>query len=196
MMPGPLLTATISESSRRGFLAGPLMIAGHGILELLLAAALFMGLASFLQLPQVFIVTAILGSAILAWMAIGMFRALPSLTLSVHEDSPRGRHLVLSGIMMSIANPYWIIWWATIGVGYIMYSWRFGLRGVACFFSGHILADLAWYSFIAAAVAGGRRFLSDSIYRALIAVLALLLVLFALYFAHSGIVKLFEIAGL
>jgi threonine/homoserine/homoserine lactone efflux protein len=36
MMPGPLLTATISESSQRGVFAGPLLIVGHGILELLL----------------------------------------------------------------------------------------------------------------------------------------------------------------
>ena len=40
LMPGPLLTVTISESARRGFVAGPLLIAGHGLLELALVVAL------------------------------------------------------------------------------------------------------------------------------------------------------------
>ncbi|MEK6655195.1 MAG: LysE family transporter, partial [Thermodesulfobacteriota bacterium] len=49
MMPGPLLTAAIGEASRRGFIAGPLLVAGHGILELVLVAALLLGLAPYLQ---------------------------------------------------------------------------------------------------------------------------------------------------
>jgi len=53
---------------------------------------------------------------------------------------------------MSVANPYWIIWWATIGLGYILYSWRFGFWGIASFFSGCILSDMAWYSLVAAAI--------------------------------------------
>ncbi|HPS58510.1 MAG TPA: LysE family transporter [Spirochaetota bacterium] len=193
MMPGPLLTATISESTRRGFTAGPLMIAGHAILELVLVALLLMGLASFLQLPEVFAVTALAGSVILAWMAYMMVSSLSALTLFQQGDSLHRNHLVLTGIFMSLANPYWIIWWATIGLGYIMYSWKFGIPGVAFFFTGHILADLAWYSFISAAVAGGRNFITDRVYRGLIALLSLFLVLFAAYFAYEGFMKLKEI---
>ena len=59
LIPGPLLTATISESSRRGFITGPLMIGGHAILELALVIALLMGLAPFFQQPVVFMATAI-----------------------------------------------------------------------------------------------------------------------------------------
>ncbi len=193
LMPGPLLTATISESSRRGFIAGPLMIGGHAILELVLVAALLLGLAPFFQLPVVFVVTALAGSAILVWMAFGMFRSLPTLRLSWQAKPGRMNHPVWSGILMSISNPYWIIWWATIGLGYILYSWRFGLAGVAFFFAGHILADLAWYSFISAAVAGGRHLLTDRLYRGLIAFLAVVLVLFSGYFLYAGIGKLVTI---
>lgn len=189
-MPGPLLTATISESSQRGFIAGPLLIAGHAILELALVIAFLLGLAPFFQQPAVFVATALVGAVILFWMAFGMFRSLPSLSLSWEADQQRRSHPIISGILMSVANPYWIIWWATIGLGYILYSWRFGFWGIAFFFVGHILADLVWYSLIAAAVAGGRHFLTNRLYRGLIAVCAVFLIVFAGYFAYAGFEKL------
>jgi threonine/homoserine/homoserine lactone efflux protein len=190
LMPGPLLTVTISESSRRGFLMGPLLVAGHAVLELALVAGLLLGLAPFLQLPSVFAATALIGSLVLFWMAFGMFRSLRSLRLSWEASQGRKRHPLLNGILMSIANPYWILWWATIGLGYILYSRQFGFWGVVFFFTGHILADLIWYSLISAAVAGGRHFLTDGIYRGLIAVCAAFLTLFAGYFAFAGFEKL------
>jgi threonine/homoserine/homoserine lactone efflux protein len=193
LMPGPLLTATISESSQRGFIAGPLMIAGHAILELGLVIALLTGLAPFFQMPVVFVISALAGSAILLWMAFGMFRGLPSLSLSWEGQQKKLNYPVVSGILMSIGNPYWIIWWATIGVGYILYSRQFGLWGVAFFFAGHILADLVWYSLVAAAVTGGKHFLTDRLYRGLIALCAVFLVVFAGYFAYAGCIKLFTI---
>ena len=190
MIPGPLLTAAISEGSQRGFIAGPLLIAGHAILELVLVIALLLGLAPLLQQPVVFVGTALTGSAVLFWMAFGMFRSLPSLRLSWEGDHTRRSHPMISGILMSVANPYWIIWWATIGLGYILYSWRFGFWGIAFFFVGHILADLVWYSLVAVAVGGGRHFLTNRLYRGLIAVCAALLIVFAGYFAYEGFEKL------
>ena len=192
MMPGPLLTITISESPRHGVITGPMLIAGHAVLEMALITAFLMGLAPFFQLPAVFVVTAITGSFILMWMAVNMFRSLPSLNISWEEDQSTKNHPVISGILMSVANPYWIIWWATIGLGYILYSWQFGLWGIIFFFAGHILADLSWYTFISAAVARGRHFLNDRLYRGLIAVCAGFLVIFACYFAYAGMEKLIK----
>lgn len=194
MMPGPLLTATISETTQRGFIAGPLMIAGHAILEFALVVALLLGLAPFFLIPAVFITIALSGAVILFWMAYGMFRSLPSLSISLDGDyAGSGNHPVINGILLSIANPYWIIWWTTIGTGYILYSSRFGIPGVVFFFTGHILADLAWYSFISAAIAGGRHYMTDRLYRGLIAVCAVLLVIFAGYFTYSGFEKLLAV---
>jgi threonine/homoserine/homoserine lactone efflux protein len=75
---------------------------------------------------------------------------------------------VLAGILFSFSNPYWMLWWATIGLGYITLSMQRGFLGLSFFFSGHILADLVWYSFISAAVAGGIKFLSNKIYRGIL----------------------------
>lgn len=190
LMPGPLLTVTISESSRRGMVAGPLLIIGHGILELALVIALMTGLAPFLNRDGVFIAVALLGAIILAWMAIGMFRALPTLSLSWQADGKAGSHLIITGVLMSIANPYWTIWWASIGLGYIIYAMQFGYWAVFFFFLGHILADLAWYAAVSAAISKGRHLMTDRLYRGLIGACASFLVVFACYFAYAGIQRL------
>jgi len=190
MMPGPLLTAAIGEASRRGFIVGPLLVAGHGILELILVAALLLGLAPYLQRQEVFVAVALAGAAILFWMAFGMFRSLPSLSLSLEADATARGNLIFTGILLSALNPYWVIWWATIGLAYILHSRQFGLAGISFFFAGHILADFVWYSAVTGAVGGGRRFLSDRLYRGIIGGCATLLVLFAGYFFHAGLQRL------
>ncbi|HSO18313.1 MAG TPA: LysE family transporter, partial [Desulfosarcina sp.] len=100
------------------------------------------------------------------------------------------RNLIVSGIVMSLVNPYWSIWWATIGLGYILHSMKAGTMGVAAFFSGHILGDLFWYAAVSTAVWKGRRLLSDRGYRFLIGTCAVLLIVFACLFAWSGAMKL------
>ena len=189
-MPGPLLTATISENSQRGFIAGPLLIAGHGILEIILLTALVLGLAPFLQRSDVFTVVAIAGGVILLWMALGMFRALPTLTLSLNAGKTKSGSLIKNGAILSIANPYWIVWWATIGFGYVIYSWSFGISGLIFFFTGHILADFVWYSAVSAAVGKGRHLFTDGFYRWVMGTCAVVLILFACYFFYAGVQKI------
>lgn len=189
IMPGPLLTVTVSESARRGPVAGPLLIAGHGLLELTLVAALMLGVGPLLQKEPVFIATALIGSAVLFWMAWGMLRALPTIRLQTTTAQSKKGNLITAGILMSLANPYWTIWWVSIGLGYISHSYRLGLAGVAAFFTGHILADLIWYAAVSTAIWKGRRFMSDRLYRGLIGGCALFLVGFAGLFGYAGLQK-------
>lgn len=187
LMPGPLLTTAISESMKRGFKAGPILILGHGILEMALVIVLMIGLAPILQTDAVFIVISIIGGLILLYMAFGMFQSLPSLKLDLEVKDESHNKLVSTGILMSLANPYWTIWWVTIGLGYILRSMEYGYLGVAVFFTGHILADLIWYAFVTYMVEKGRHLISDLIYRIIVGVCASALVFFAVYFGISGI---------
>jgi len=43
---------------------------------------------------------------------------------------------VIDGIVTSASNPYWSLWWATIGLGYLLLSRGQGSRGVLAFFPG------------------------------------------------------------
>ena len=202
MMPGPLLTATISESVKRGPVAGPLIMSGHALLEGVLVAALIAGVAPLLQRDMFFVLVSFGGALILAWMAYGMFRSLPHLRIEWGDEGGSASHSsddvalygvgrpMKIGILLSLANPYWVVWWATIGLGLVARSQTAGLLGVLIFFLGHQAADFAWYTIVSTAVGKGRRFFSDRIYRGIIAVSALVLIGFAVYFGWSGAERL------
>jgi threonine/homoserine/homoserine lactone efflux protein len=190
MMPGPLLTVTISESSKRGTAAGPLLISGHAILELVLVFALLMGLGPVLKHDLVFIIVALAGGSIMLWMAWGMFRSLPTLSIKSDAQGEQKNNLLLSGALLSLANPYWIIWWATIGIGYIVFSQNHGIWGVLFFFIGHITGDFIWYTAVSMAVSKGKKIFTDRTYRVLIAICGSFLVGFAIYLVVMTILKL------
>lgn len=196
MMPGPLLTVTIAESARRGFVTGPMIILGHAVLEFILILALIAGLSEFLTHDTVTTAIAVVGGAFLFFLGFTMSREAFSGSVQLDNwnepDSTgksKGMPLIMAGIVISISNPYWIIWWATVGLTYLTMALEKGNAGVISFFSGHILADLMWYSAVAAAVAGGRKFLSDKIYQYIIAVCGIFLLGLGGYFIYSGIIS-------
>ena len=186
MMPGPLLTVTISEATRKGPLAGVLLILGHAILELLLLVGLMFGLAPLFQNETFFIIVAFVGGLIMLWMATGMFKSLPTLSVNGVQVADKKNNLVLSGALMSLVNPYWIIWWATIGIGYVVQAQKWGNLGVGSFYIGHILGDLLWYTAISITIGKGKKLFTDKTYRILIAICASFLVGFALYLIVMG----------
>ena len=193
MMPGPLMTMTIGESARSGPWVGPKMIAGHAVLEIALLLALFFGLAPLFKNEIFFVGVAMVGGLIMIWMAQSMFRSLPTLEIKAETTSGKTINLYLAGILMSLANPYWIIWWATIGLGYVLVSKELGFAGIAFFFVGHILGDLVWYSAISIAIGRGRKFFSNKLYRILVGVCAAFLAMFAVWLIWDGIMKLIKI---
>jgi threonine/homoserine/homoserine lactone efflux protein len=186
MMPGPLLAVTIGESSRRGASAGPLLIVGHMILESALVAAVALGLASFLNNPRITIAIGLAGGAVMCWMGQDMLRSARTMSLTIEPGERRKMHPVWAGIVVSLSNPYWTIWWATIGLTYLMMGLKFGVIGILVFFVGHISSDFAWYSLVSFAAARGRNVLPDSVYRRVIAICGALVIAFGLWFLWTA----------
>jgi threonine/homoserine/homoserine lactone efflux protein len=98
----------------------------------------------------------------------------------------QGMNLVLTGILGSLSNPYWIIWWATIGLGYLISSMTYGIAGIVVFFIGHISADLAWYSLVSFAVARGRTLMGDKGYRLILLLCGIFLISFGAWFINAA----------
>jgi threonine/homoserine/homoserine lactone efflux protein len=200
MMPGPVLSITIGETASRlqmpggqvrGALVGPLIVLGHGLLEVLLVVGIALGLGSLLARESILGVIGVVGGGVLAWMAWGMFRSLRALSLQGEARAGARWHPVLAGILTTASNPYWTLWWATIGLGYVGLSQRLGVTGLVAFYLGHISSDLAWYSLVSGTLAVGGKLLTDRVYRGLVAACAVFLLGFGVYFGYAGAVHLF-----
>ena len=182
MMPGPMLAATVAASVRNGRWAGMWIVAGHGVLELGLLALLACGLGPLLQGPGSRMLIGAVGGVALVLMGGDMLRALPRVHMPAKDpgaDTPSRARWgpFAAGCVTTLSNPYWYLWWATVGLSLTVESQRSGGVGVASFFGGHILADAVWFGGVGAAVASGRRWMRDRGYRALIGICGAALVL-------------------
>lgn len=100
--------------------------------------------------------------------------------------APSSFHLAGRGALLSVTNPYWLLWWAGIGTAYLAVALKRGTLGVVAFFGGHILADFLWYTAVSLAAAGGGRLLSPGAHRALLWGCAAFLSGLGLYFFLSS----------
>lgn len=188
LMPGPLTAVAVEHSLARGYRAIPQATLGHGLLEVLMVILLLVGAGDYLALPYVTGIIGLAGGLVLAWMGWGMIRSAAGATLSLDTSSSGETGSTFwSGLIATASNPYWFLWWATIGAGYVALSRNHGYPGVLLFFSGHIVADFLWLSLLAAALLSGKRWLTDRIYRWIVFGLGLFLAAFSLYFFWSGL---------
>lgn len=187
MMPGPLLTVTVNETVRRGRFAALALVSGHALLELAIAVALALGLSRFLGNELVIRAIGVIGGAVLLWMGAGIIRDVIGKRVSLSEikasDAGGSGMLLASGVVTSVANPYWTLWWATIGAGLLAKSMlQAGAGGFVSFYLGHILGDYVWYVLVGFVVAAGSKFAGDTIYRAVLFACGLFLVALAISF--------------
>jgi len=194
MMPGPVLVATINRSARMGFRAGPLIVLGHGIIEVSLVIGIMLGAGRILQRPVVMNPLMLCGGAVLVLLGISILNdarrglaVIPSAPAkSSYKTQESMARPVLDGIVTSASNPYWSLWWATVGLSYIAYSGNLGPLGVPVFYSGHILSDLSWFSLVSGGVAMGTRYMTNSVYKGILVACSIVLILIGAYFSVAG----------
>ncbi len=188
LMPGPLLTLTLAHAPRSGWRFGPLAVAGHGLLEAALIAAVFFGAGEVITSTAAQVVLGVAGGGILAWMGAGMVRSAGRREESGKPEAsaPAAGRAVLTGLLASVSNPYWSAWWATVGLAYLSVAARQGPLGVLVFFAGHLSGDLAWYTAVSTAAARGADLAGARFYPVLLACCGLFLCGLGAWFLWSG----------
>ena len=130
--PGPLLAFNIKETVRTGFMAGLFVATGHSLLELVVVAALALGLTRLLDSDPAVTVIGVLGGLFLLWMSWGLVRnpgeGTPVVTDQQRQEAcPSIRVPLVGGVLVSLSNPFWAIWWLTVGATFMTRSlWNWG----------------------------------------------------------------------
>lgn len=208
MAPGPLLTYTIVQSvktGRRGYLAGLWVIVGHALLEMGIIVLLLLGFSFVLKNLVVFRLIGTAGAVILAFFGISIIRSVrrddipdrfwdfarqPESKTAGAGSAPLDNP-VFGGVVISMSNPYWWIWWASIGLAFMIQfeiSFQSWPRLLA-FFAGHEAGDLAWYLLVSVLAFFGIRRLSKRAYYAILVCCGIFMVLFGLYLGVSTFIK-------
>ncbi len=183
MMPGPMFAVTLVKSLKSP-LAGVYVSLGHAVIEVPIILVIYFGFAHFFQNSMVQLVLSILGGGMISWLGISMFRARTEL-VRTGKDLPY--HAFTAGILTSGLNPFFLLWWATIGSMLIMKFLGFGITGLILFTIVHWLCDLVWLTFISVMVYKTHSLWGRKLQGWLFTVCSLLLFGFGIWFIISGV---------
>lgn len=180
MSPGPLFLATVTNGIKQGARAGLKIALGHTLIELPLVVLIGFGVLSLGVVPQIRILIGILGALSLFGFAGLQIRSLLK-DGSVQSKSKYGSFL--TGVLLTGLNPFFLIWWFTIGFKLIsdaLLLWS--ISGILIMFGLHIWMDYAWLVFVSFLSSRGQVFLSNKRYKMCMIGINFILIYFGISF--------------
>jgi threonine/homoserine/homoserine lactone efflux protein len=95
---------------------------------------------------------------------------------------------VPGGAALTLANPYWALWWASLGAAYVgqLMGRSAGLIAVGGLALAHWLTDLLWLGGLSLLVGSGGGLIGQRGYRLILLLCGLFLLAFGIYMGWSG----------
>jgi threonine/homoserine/homoserine lactone efflux protein len=184
LQPGPVTATAITMGARNRW-AGVLLAIGHGIIEFPLMVLIILGLGVVFQKPATQIAIGAAGGIVLLYMAVSMFKtSAVNITAGVvaRKDKP-----VLAGIVLTASNPYFLIWWATVGLALATEATKFGLYAFALFAVVHWLVDLIWVTALSLASFHGTTLMGPKPQKVILQICAVAMLFFGLFFIYGAV---------
>ncbi len=186
MAPGPLTAVTIGKGSESPH-AGLWIAAGHGVVEMPLMVALLFGAGRLLDMPFLRQGISILGAIVLVLMAVGLFR----LARGGAAAASRSNHSpFLAGILLTIGNVHFLVWWATIGLALVLRAAALGTVAFLAMAIVHWSCDLAWSYFLSALAFRGGQFFGKKAQQLLFYICGVALLFFAARLLYTSLSEL------
>jgi len=179
LAPGPTLVATVNAALAGNWTAGLRISCGHILAESVVFLLIILGLAGIAG-PYMNVI-ALMGG--IALVVFGLMTLLGSRTATLGA-MPTGTvsSPYMAGLLTSAANPYFWIWWLSVGSALVIKTLEGGLLLAAVFMIGHWCADTGWFTFVSTGVSRGKTVLPDATYHRIMAGCGIFLILFGMYY--------------
>ena len=179
MMPGPVLAAAIAKGYRDEK-AGIKIALGHGLIEFPLMALIVLSLGFIFEDERIMLAIGLVGGALLVFMGVKMVLERERIAVTGKDSLPESA--LVAGALTTSANPYFFLWWATVGAFLIVNAQEFGVVVVLVFAIVHWSCDLVWYAFTSLAVFRSRHLWTPLVHQLVFGTCGALMVLFGVYF--------------
>jgi len=181
--PGPVTAATLAAGTRWRH-AGALVAVGHGIVEFPLMLLIMAGTSTLFASKGVTIGIGLVGGAFLILMGSQMLRSLGK-----NQDQTgikAARNPILTGVILTVGNPYFLLWWVTVGLALATRALALGALAFGLFAIVHWLCDLVWLEALSLASFKGTRLLGQRSQKVVLAVCSAALILIGLAFIFDA----------
>lgn len=178
--PGPLFAANVVHSLNGNFKTGLKVAAGHASVEFPLILAIGFGTLSLEKFPEYRIIIATVG-------ALGLF-AFAGLQIKqqiIHSEIKMQKKYgpVLAGIIFTAFNPFFLVWWLTVGLTLINKSIElFGILGIIALFFIHIWMDFAWLGAVSLFSTKIKNVITGKYFKGLVVILSVIMIYFGIMF--------------
>lgn len=184
--PGPITAATLAAGTRWRH-AGSRIAIGHGIVEFPLMLLVGAGAGTFLASKAVTTGIGLVGGAVLVLMGWGMFRAMGRPAGAAGNG--KARSPILAGVILTGTNPYFLLWWLTVGLHLTTRALQIGALAFGLLMVVHWLCDLFWLEVLSFTSFKGTKVFGHRAQRTVLAVCSVALVGLGLYFVVDAVRK-------
>jgi threonine/homoserine/homoserine lactone efflux protein len=178
------MTAAAVAAGTRGRHAGAVIALGHAVIEFPLMLVIITGVGRLLELQSVKIGIGLAGGTVLLIMGVQLLLAAGQAQAKSAE--PSRKHPLAVGILLTAGNPYFLIWWATVGLALATQAIKFGVMAFALFAVVHWLCDLVWLEALSMASFKGSELLGGRIEQTVLVVCGVMLVGFGVWFLYDA----------
>ena len=191
LAPGPLSFGILMQGSKEGARSGFSCAVGHTLVEFPLVLALALGLLAAASQPTIKAVIGLVGGlGLIGFGVLQIYGTLKSKTES--GEKTRARNLPVSSVVLGLAltglNPYFILWWLTIGSVLIVQALAFAaIIGVLIMYIAHVWMDYAFLTSLAYFAKKGRNIAGSKYYKLLLTAFGLILVYYGMTFIWDAV---------
>jgi threonine/homoserine/homoserine lactone efflux protein len=191
LAPGPLFFGTIMHGTKEGARSGFSCAIGHTVVEFPLVLGLALGLLAAANQPLIKAVIGVVGG--IGLIGFGVMQTYVTIkSKAISGETTKSRKLPTSSLLLGLAltglNPYFILWWLTIGSTLIIQALAFAaIVGVLLMYVAHVWMDYAFLTALAHFAKKGKSIVGSRYYKLALIAFGIILIYYGASFVVDAV---------